>query len=103
MSNLQSRLGAVKFEPVVAERPEPAPPPGEAILIFGVIYPAVIIALELISGMCANAFFDPLPTYWHAAVAGLVPASNRWSGTACRTASGRAGAGSLSPTASRSP
>ncbi|MET0630142.1 MAG: VIT domain-containing protein [Xanthobacteraceae bacterium] len=73
MSNLQSRLSAVKFEPV----PERVtPPPSEAILLFGVIYPAVIIVLELISGMCANAFFDPLPTYWHALVAGLVPAGN---------------------------
>ena len=73
MSNLQSRLSAVKFGPV----PEPVPPPpGEPILLFGAIFPAAVIGLELISGMCANAFFDPLPTYWHALVAGLVPASN---------------------------
>jgi hypothetical protein len=72
MSNLQSRLSAVKFGPV----PERVAPPGEAILLFGAIFPAAVIGLELISGMCANAFFDPLPTYWHALVAGLVPASN---------------------------
>ncbi len=74
MSNLQSTLSGVKFEPV------PAPTvrvPGEWILIFGVIFPAVVIGLELISRMCADAFFDPMPTYWHAlAAVSLVPASN---------------------------
>ena len=45
-------------------------------LALGVVYPAVIIGLELISRMCADAFFDPMPTYWHVAAVALVPLSN---------------------------
>ncbi len=73
MSNRQSEMIGVTFEPV----PEPTVRvPGEWILVFGVIYPAVVIGLELISHMCADAFFDPMPTYWHVAAVSLVPASN---------------------------
>ena len=73
MSNRQSTQIGVTFKPV----PEPAVrAPGEWILIFGAICPAVIIGLELISHMCADAFFDPIPTYWHVAAVSLVPASN---------------------------
>jgi hypothetical protein len=71
MSTLQAKLSAVKFEPVT--RPST---PGEMLLIFGVIYPAGVIALELVSHMCADAFFDPMPTWWHAVAAAFVPASN---------------------------
>jgi len=74
MSNLQSKLGGVRFEPVPAR--EPPRPPGEWIIIVGVVYPTIVILLELVSRMCAGAFFDPLPTYWHVAAAGFVPASN---------------------------
>ena len=73
MSTLHSKLSAVKFEPV------PAPKirvPSEIWLIFGVIYPGVVVGLELVSRMCANAFFDPMPTYGHALAAAFVPASN---------------------------
>jgi hypothetical protein len=75
MSNRQSTQIGVTFQPV----PVPAPPvhvPGEWMLVFGVIFPAVVIGLELISHMCADAFFDPMPTYWHVAAVSLVPASN---------------------------
>jgi hypothetical protein len=73
MSNRQSTQIGVTFQPV------PAPTvrvPGEWMLIFGVVFPAVVIGLELISHMCADAFFDPMPTYWHVAAVSLVPASN---------------------------
>ena len=40
------------------------------------VFPAIVIGLELISHMCADAFFDPMPTYWHVAAVSLVPASN---------------------------
>ena len=73
MSNLQSKLRGVKFEPV---RDYALLAPGGGILIFGVIYPGAVIALELVSRMCAETFFDPMPTYWHALAAGFVPASN---------------------------
>jgi Vault protein inter-alpha-trypsin domain len=75
MSTLQAKLSAVKFEPVPDNRPRE---PGESLLIFGVIYPAGVIGLELVSRMCANSFFDPMPTWWHALAAALVPASNLW-------------------------
>src|ERR1700730_2806552 len=73
MSNLQSKLSGVKFEPIPEQE---AQVPSGGILIFGVIYPAGVIALELATRMCADAFFDPMPTYAHALAACLVPASN---------------------------
>ena len=45
-------------------------------LIFGVIYPALVIAFELATRRCAQTFFDPMPTYWHVLAVGFVPASN---------------------------
>src|ERR1700682_293955 len=73
MSNLQSRMTSVKFEPIAERLPVT---PSEWILVLGVIYPAVVIALELASRMCTEAFFDPIPTYWHALVVCFVPGSN---------------------------
>jgi Vault protein inter-alpha-trypsin domain len=74
MSNLQSKLSGVRFEPVPARKPPR--PPGEWIVIVGVAYPAIVILLELVWHMCAEALFDPLPTHWHALAAGFVPAGN---------------------------
>jgi hypothetical protein len=31
----------------------------------GFLLPAITLGVELITGMCAEAFFDPLPTWWH--------------------------------------
>jgi hypothetical protein len=74
MSNLQSKMAAVRFEPV-GKQPSP-PPVSEWMIVMGVAYPAVIIALELVSHMCAQAFFDPVPTYAHAVAVFSVPAAN---------------------------
>lgn len=72
MSNLQSKLSGVKFEAVA-----PGPRmPGMAALVLGVICPAAVLGLELVSRMCADSFFDPVPTWWHALVVALVPAGN---------------------------
>jgi hypothetical protein len=73
MSTLQAKLSAVRFEPVPDKRVRI---PGAGLLIFGVIYPAGVIGLELVSRICANAFFDPMPTWRHALAAAFVPASN---------------------------
>src|SRR6202049_2113018 len=73
MSNRQSRMMGGKFEPV-PEHINVAP--GEWILAFGVLTPAAAIALELLPRICAQAFFDPLPTYWHALAVAMVPAGN---------------------------
>jgi hypothetical protein len=89
---------AVKFEPVAVEHdPEKWEPvfgkrscsnkelenknlhaPGELMLAFGVAFPAAIIAVELAGHLCAQTFFDPLPTVWHAVAAAMVPAGNLW-------------------------
>jgi Vault protein inter-alpha-trypsin domain len=73
MSNLQSKLSGVKFEPVHAHAPRP---PSEWLVVLGVAFPAFVIVIEFSSRMCANSFFDPMPTYGHVLVASLVPASN---------------------------
>ena len=64
--------------------------PGEWILVFGVVYPAVVIGIELASRMCAEAFFDPMPTYWHV-LGGRAssPRATCWSGRICRTSAPR--------------
>jgi exosortase/archaeosortase family protein len=51
-------------------------PPGVWMLLFGVVYPAVVIGLELAYRWCAQLFFDPMPTSWHVAIVCAVPAAN---------------------------
>ena len=55
----------------------PTPPlPSSALLAFGTILPVLTIAVEFAFRLCANAFFDPMPTRWHVLGVGLVPAAN---------------------------
>jgi hypothetical protein len=44
--------------------------------LFAVFLPAAAIGIELVTGMCADAFFDPIPTWIHLALACLVPGAN---------------------------
>ncbi len=44
--------------------------------LFGIVLPAATVAIELYTRMCAETFFDPIPTLWHAVLAALVPAAN---------------------------
>ncbi len=44
-------------------------------LAFAVILPALTWLAEWAFGLCASEFFDPLPTLWHVALVGMVPAS----------------------------
>ncbi len=44
--------------------------------IFGVLLPFGVLLFELISGLCAEILFDPLPTWLHVLLVALVPASN---------------------------
>ena len=53
-----------------------APPIAEWTLILGSVLPAGVILLELFTGLCANVFFDPLPTPGHLILAGAVPLAN---------------------------
>lgn len=48
----------------------------QMLMLAGVIFPAAVILIEAVWGLCAQAFFDPLPTMGHVAIASLVPASN---------------------------
>ncbi|WP_205525599.1 PEP-CTERM sorting domain-containing protein [Pyxidicoccus trucidator] len=44
--------------------------------LFGVVLPAVTLGVELVTGMCADTFFDPLPTPLHILLVAAVPAAN---------------------------
>jgi hypothetical protein len=55
---------------------KPRATPGMLWLIMGVIFPAGVVAFEAITGFCAGALFDPMPTIWHVFIAASVPASN---------------------------
>lgn len=46
------------------------------LIIFGVLLPAVTLGIEYATGMCAEVFFDPIPTTWHAVLAAFVPIAN---------------------------
>jgi hypothetical protein len=55
-------------------RPEKRP--GWLLFVLAVIYPLSVIAVELYANMCAEAFFDPMPTVYHKILVFLVPFSN---------------------------
>jgi hypothetical protein len=46
------------------------------LLLLGVLVPAATLVIEGATGMCAAAFFDPLPTWWHAVLVAFVPVGN---------------------------
>ena len=45
-------------------------------VVGGVMLPGVTLLMEGTSRMCADAFFDPMPTIWHAGLVALVPVTN---------------------------
>jgi len=50
--------------------------PGWKYLIFGVVVPLLVVIIEFTTRMCAEGFFDPIPTIWHTLLATLVPCAN---------------------------
>ena len=66
--------------PLDTPQPEgpPAAQPSRPILAFlgGVVLPFATIAIEWSTGMCAQAFFNPIPTLWHVLLASLAPLGN---------------------------
>ena len=50
--------------------------PGLVFLTFGVVLPATTLVAELTTNMCAQDFFDPMPTPLHVFLVALVPISN---------------------------
>src|SRR5262245_25035239 len=74
------RLIAREIEP----KPE-APPfiagarrqqPGIFLIFTALVLPSVSILVEITSGVCAQMFFDPLPTLWHKVLVIAVPLAN---------------------------
>jgi len=57
-------------------QPAPGPKPGISLFFFGVVLPLITLGIELTTHMCAGAFFDPIPTWWHVAVVATVPVVN---------------------------
>lgn len=45
---------------------------------FGVILPLGVVILEVMTSFCGGVFFNPTPTWWHAAWLAVVPAVNCW-------------------------
>ncbi|MES2438482.1 MAG: VIT domain-containing protein [Verrucomicrobiota bacterium] len=45
---------------------------------FGVILPLIVLTVEVLSSFCGGVFFNPTPTWWHAAWIAVVPAVNFW-------------------------
>ena len=50
--------------------------PGWFLLILGVLFPASVLVIELVTRMCAVQFFDPMPTTWHVLLVAFVPLAN---------------------------
>lgn len=44
----------------------------------GVILPIITLCVELYSGLCAGAFFNPIPTLWHVLLVAAVPLLNSY-------------------------
>jgi hypothetical protein len=84
-----SRMGEPDLRPIEApaidstsvgeeQRPlTPKPKPLRlALLVFGVALPLITLGIELATHMCAGAFFDPIPTWWHVLLVAFVPLTN---------------------------
>ena len=46
------------------------------VFVFGVILPAAALTVELLTGICASAFINPIPTPLHTLLVAFVPISN---------------------------
>ncbi len=59
------------------------------LLLLGVVMPGLTLAVELVTHMCADVLFDPIPSVFHGLLIALVPSANLWMILALR--SGRSG------------
>jgi hypothetical protein len=50
--------------------------PGTFLILTGLVLPSIVILIEITSGICAQMFFDPLPTLWHKLLVIAVPTAN---------------------------
>src|SRR5215831_1843415 len=79
---------ATPVERLIAQEIEPKPEapsffispprrkPGTFLIFTGLVLPSVAILIEIASGICAQMFFDPLPTVWHKILVIAVPPAN---------------------------
>lgn len=71
-----SHPGALIEAAVANHRRRQVGAPSPWLLVFATVLPVLVILIEGLSGLCASAFFDPMPTLGHALVLALVPAAN---------------------------
>ena len=50
--------------------------PGFLFLAMGVVFPLLVVIVELSTRMCAQDFFDPMPSIWHTLLVIFVPLAN---------------------------
>jgi hypothetical protein len=98
---LLARIGAPEAPPPTSPLPPPTPavPTGTSkpmgpfvsswLLFLGVLLPAATLVIEAATGMCAGAFFDPVPTFWHVLLVAFVPFANGWVWLALRNEDSR--------------
>ena len=68
---------ALPEAPVISLLPEPITNYKSGfLLVFGVFLPLISFAVELVTNMCAENMFDPMPTPFHLFLVAFVPASN---------------------------
>lgn len=46
------------------------------IICAGILLPLITLIVELSTNMCADVFFDPIPSLWHVLIVGFVPLAN---------------------------
>src|SRR5687768_11654492 len=73
VERIVTQLGPVRAEPA-RESPPALPSPrtraafpswlGAACALFGILLPLIALVFELVTGLCAGTFFDPLPTWF---------------------------------------
>lgn len=80
---LLTRIGAPQpsasepeTSPARPTQPEAAPRAGVVTFLIGILIPAATFIIELATGMCAGAFFDPMPTLLHIGLVAAVPLIN---------------------------
>src|SRR5262245_37159398 len=54
----------------------PRQKPGALLVLAGVVLPSVAVFIELTTRICAEEFFDPLPTIWHKILVIATPLAN---------------------------
>jgi hypothetical protein len=90
VDRILKRIGApeapASFKPQMPQAPAPVSAPASLadeprrrrpfLFFFGIILPLATLIIELVTHMCAAAFFDPIPTLWHVLLVASVPVTN---------------------------